>query len=230
MLSERRAGRPLRPGASDEGPPSARPRRPPLARPPSRGGAPRRRAAAGEAAALSCASAAGSSRCSRRRASEWERRARRGGAVAARAAMLGGERPFDFVPAPPAGLARGDGEVADDPRRQVPGGCAARGCPPIASSSRRAPAPRCTCAAAAHRRALEAAVRVGVLESAFERIQADLRASTLRRIAIERRWIPAHERALADLELGLDEVEREDGARVRRITGGGSGSRAARLG
>ena len=92
-------------------------------------------------------------------------------------------------------------------------------CPPERELVRAGASAAVYSAATAHRRALEAAVRVGVAERALELIQADLRATTLRRVAIERRWIPAHERALAALELGLDEVEREDSARVRRITG-----------
>jgi V/A-type H+-transporting ATPase subunit D len=159
---------------------------------------------------------------------EWEQRAREAETWLTRAAMLGGERPLEHVGATPVRLAQvtvsrrtilGVSAPADaqlqmpSDRELLPAGASAA----------------LLCAAAAHRRALEAAVQVGVLESAFERIQLNLRATTQRRIAIERRWIPAHERALADLELGLDEVEREDSARVRRITGGGRpGTRAAR--
>ena len=75
-------------------------------------------------------------------------------------------------------------------------------------------------AAAAHRRALAAAVRLAVADGALRRVEVELRATALRRNAIERRWIPAHADALAALELALEELEREDGARVRRVTGG----------
>ncbi len=54
-----------------------------------------------------------------------------------------------------------------------------------------------------------------------------LRATTLRRNAIERRWIPAHEVAAAELALGLDELEREDGTRVRWATGAREGGSKA---
>jgi V/A-type H+-transporting ATPase subunit D len=70
-------------------------------------------------------------------------------------------------------------------------------------------------AAHAHLRALEAAVRVAVLTGALRRVDDELHATALRRNAVERRWIPAHETALADLELALEELEREDGTRVR---------------
>jgi V/A-type H+-transporting ATPase subunit D len=73
-------------------------------------------------------------------------------------------------------------------------------------------------AADAHRRAVQAALRVAVAEGALRRIDAELRATRLRRNAIQRTWIPAHEEALRTLELALEELEREDGARLRRVT------------
>lgn len=72
-------------------------------------------------------------------------------------------------------------------------------------------------AAVAHRHALEAAVQVAAAEEALRRIDAALHATRLRRNAIQRNWIPAHEAALRALELTLEEVEREDGARLRRV-------------
>jgi vacuolar-type H+-ATPase subunit D/Vma8 len=72
-------------------------------------------------------------------------------------------------------------------------------------------------AAAAHRRALEAAARYGAARLGYERVSAELRATIRRLRAIEQRWIPAHEAALAALELALDEGEREDAARVRWV-------------
>ncbi len=80
-------------------------------------------------------------------------------------------------------------------------------------------------AAVAHRRALEAAVQVAAAEAALRRIDAALHATRLRRNAIQRNWIPAHEQALRALELTLEELEREDGARLRRVIqpeGGGA--------
>jgi V/A-type H+-transporting ATPase subunit D len=156
---------------------------------------------------------------------EWEQCAREAEQWLTRAAMLAGERQLGSVALPPAqltlswrtilGVSCPAVQLLELPgdREVVPAGASAA----------------VYCAAAAHRRALHAAVQAAVTDSALGRIAADLRATTLRRFAIERRWIPAHERALAELELGLDEVEREDSARVRLITGGGrSGDRAAR--
>jgi V/A-type H+-transporting ATPase subunit D len=151
--------------------------------------------------------------------SEWEQCAREAEQWLTRAAMLGGERGLRLPAAVAAGLAQVTVSWQTILGVRCPIGAEVR----VPSERELVPAGAGAglyCAAAAHRRALEAAVRVGALERALERIQADLRASTLRRIAIERRWIPAHERALAELELGLDEAEREDSARVRRVTGG----------
>jgi V/A-type H+-transporting ATPase subunit D len=61
-----------------------------------------------------------------------------------------------------------------------------------------------------------------VLDGALQRIDAELRAASLRRNAVQHRWIPAHEEALAALELTLEELEREDGVRVRWAAGRGA--------
>jgi V/A-type H+-transporting ATPase subunit D len=70
-------------------------------------------------------------------------------------------------------------------------------------------------AAQAHRRALDAAAELGVTQLAHARTERELRVTTRRLRAIERRWIPEHEQALAALELALDEGEREEAARLR---------------
>jgi V/A-type H+-transporting ATPase subunit D len=67
----------------------------------------------------------------------------------------------------------------------------------------------------AHRRAVESAARFGVARTSLERIGAELARTSQRLRAIERRWLPEHESALAGLELQLEEYEREDGARIR---------------
>lgn len=67
----------------------------------------------------------------------------------------------------------------------------------------------------AHRRALEAAARLSVARLALDRVVSELDATTLRLRAIEHRWIPRHERALAVLEVALDEGERQEALRAR---------------
>ncbi len=146
---------------------------------------------------------------------EWEERAREAERWWQRAALLAGERPLELA----RSLVRGRAEVelvwrnslgvvypadvaVELPRGELfpAGGSAAL-----------------AYAAEASRRALEAAAHLGATELALERTSRELKATTLRLRAIERRWVPEHERALATLELALDETDREDAARVRWV-------------
>ncbi len=70
-------------------------------------------------------------------------------------------------------------------------------------------------AAAAYGRAVAAGAHAAALRAAHDRVEAELAATTRRERALERRWIPAHEEALAALALALDETEREDAVRGR---------------
>lgn len=70
-------------------------------------------------------------------------------------------------------------------------------------------------AAAAYGRAVEAGARFAAARSALDRMDAELASTTRRLRALERRWIPAHEEALAKRTLELDETEREDAVRGR---------------
>lgn len=72
-------------------------------------------------------------------------------------------------------------------------------------------------AARAHRSALEAAAELGATELAHARTSRELHATTQRLRALERRWIPAHEQALHDVEIALDESDREEAARIRWV-------------
>jgi V/A-type H+-transporting ATPase subunit D len=81
-----------------------------------------------------------------------------------------------------------------------------------------------------HRRALEAAVRQAVVEAALRVLEAEERATRRRLRALEDRWIPRLERALADVQLTLQEEEHADGIRLRwaadRLAERGPGSRS----
>jgi V/A-type H+-transporting ATPase subunit D len=70
-------------------------------------------------------------------------------------------------------------------------------------------------AADAHRQALAAAAAHAAARAAHEAIETEFAATTRRLRAIERRWIPEHERALRRLELELAERDLEDIARAR---------------
>jgi V/A-type H+-transporting ATPase subunit D len=83
-------------------------------------------------------------------------------------------------------------------------------------------------AAQAHGRALEAAAQLGAVQTAHRRASDELRATAQRVRAIERRWIPEHERALTALELALDEADREDAARARWVVVRRDGGRGVR--
>ena len=72
-----------------------------------------------------------------------------------------------------------------------------------------------TLAAGAHRQALAAAARYARAAEAHRRVDDELSNTSRRLRALEQRWIPRHEEALARLELALDEAEREDAGRVR---------------
>lgn len=149
----------------------------------------------------------------------WRQAAREAQLWLRRAAVLDSRRALELLQeaaAPPAEVRIGWGRVlgtsvpaearlsrAPQPERGAPGGSAAL----IATAQ-------------AHRRALDAALRVAALEGALQRIEEELNLTALRRNAVERRWIPAHEEALSALELALEELEREDSARVRRLMSG----------
>jgi vacuolar-type H+-ATPase subunit D/Vma8 len=144
---------------------------------------------------------------------EWHERAREASTWLRRASLLGGERPLRIARAHASEEAhvqlvwRNTLGVLhpEDVRVALP---AAEALPPGGTSA-------LAHAVAAHRRALEAAASFGAARVAHELVMAELRRTTRRLRAIERRWLPAHERALAELELALDEGEREDSARIR---------------
>jgi len=83
----------------------------------------------------------------------------------------------------------------------------------------------------AHRAALAAAVRHAVAAEAARVIEAEAVATRYRLRAIRDRLIPSLEQARAEVALAIDELERADGARLRRAaslagTGIGAGARA----
>jgi len=62
------------------------------------------------------------------------------------------------------------------------------------------------------------AARHAVALRADAELSAELARATRRLRALEKRWIPQHEAALAQLDLALDESQREQAARVRWLT------------
>ena len=147
---------------------------------------------------------------------DWERRAREAETWLQRAAILGGERSLEA-----ASEAVAERTLVEVKWRQILG----TRCPsesavslPDASLSMLGGSSALLCAAEAHRNALESAARFATVRSALERIENELELTRRRSNAVEHRWIPRHERALAALDLSLEELEREDAARVRWVT------------
>ncbi len=66
--------------------------------------------------------------------------------------------------------------------------------------------------------ATHAATRYAVARRAEAEVMAELGRATRRLRAVQERWIPQHEQALARLDLALDESQREQAARVRWLT------------
>jgi V/A-type H+-transporting ATPase subunit D len=76
-------------------------------------------------------------------------------------------------------------------------------------------------AASAHRTALAAALRHAAATAAARTVDDEVAVTRQRLRAIEDRWIPRLQAALAEVELTLDEQERADGVRLRRAAASG---------
>lgn len=68
------------------------------------------------------------------------------------------------------------------------------------------------------REAIEAAARLAVAERAEAALSAELARAARRLRALRDRWIPQHQQALEQLDLALDESQREQAVRVRWLT------------
>lgn len=71
-------------------------------------------------------------------------------------------------------------------------------------------------AAAAVRAALAAGVSSAAAEQAVSRLEAEVAVTRRRLRALDTRWLPSLQAALAGLELSLAQGEQEDGVRLRR--------------
>jgi vacuolar-type H+-ATPase subunit D/Vma8 len=144
---------------------------------------------------------------------EWRRAAAEARTWLGRAALLGGERSLglaSFYAGAPAEV-----EISWRNTLGVVHPAEATMAPPAATAAGPLGTAALAPAAAAHRRALEAAARVAVATAGHRRIAAELALTARRLRTIERRWLPEHERALRALELRLDEEEREESGRIR---------------
>jgi V/A-type H+/Na+-transporting ATPase subunit D len=73
----------------------------------------------------------------------------------------------------------------------------------------------------AHRAALEAAARHAAASAAARVVDDEVRATRYRLRAVQDRWIPGLEQALAEVTFTIEELERADAARLRLAAGPG---------
>jgi V/A-type H+/Na+-transporting ATPase subunit D len=125
-----------------------------------------------------------------------------------RAALLGGERAIRLA---------GDGQTADvrvsyvttmGIRHPETAACTI---PPTATWD----SPVVASARQAHRTALEAAARHAAATAAVRLVDDEVRATRYRLRAVQDRWIPRLEQALAEVTFTIEELERADAARLR---------------
>jgi V/A-type H+-transporting ATPase subunit D len=86
---------------------------------------------------------------------------------------------------------------------------------PVASPTDNAAIPPAT---SAFRTALLAGIRTAAADEAVRRVEAEIALTRRRLRALEKRWLPLLQDALAQLELSLEQAEQEDGMRLRRAT------------
>lgn len=75
--------------------------------------------------------------------------------------------------------------------------------------------PVLACVRQAHRAALQAAARHAAATAAMRLVDEEVRATRYRLRAVQDRWIPRLDQALADLSFTIEELERADAARLR---------------
>jgi V/A-type H+-transporting ATPase subunit D len=147
-------------------------------------------------------------------AAAWEAAATEAATWLGRAAILGGERQLRLA----AGLLPAAADIALERRRSmgVAFPAVAHLDPsPLPDLAALGASAALVLAAEAHRRALAAAARHAVAGAACRLLEGELDATLRRLRAVEKRWLPMHEAALAELELALDDADREHGARLR---------------
>jgi V/A-type H+/Na+-transporting ATPase subunit D len=141
-------------------------------------------------------------------AGQWDRCQAEARTWLLRAALLGGERAVRLA---------GDGQVADvrisyqtTMGIRYPAAAACTGPPTLTWDS-----PVVAGARQAHRAALAAAARHAAVTASVRMIDDEVRVTRYRLRAIQDRWIPGLEQALAEVTFAIEELERADGARLR---------------
>jgi len=125
-----------------------------------------------------------------------------------RAALLGGQRAITLADDGQRAEVTIDYELAMGVRYPSRAGCAFP--PPVTWDG-----PVVARTRRAHRAALAAAAEHAAAAAAVRVVDAEVRATRYRLRAVQDRWIPRLEQALADVTFALEEQERSDAARLR---------------
>lgn len=141
---------------------------------------------------------------------EWQRRSRIATTRLVRARMLGASDELRVLVGQAGDLATVRTHWQASMGILYPGSveCTPGATPPMASTSALGPAVQ------AYREALDAAGTSASTNAAVDRLDAELLATRRRRRAIEERLQPDLERSVTELELHLDELDREEALRV----------------
>lgn len=140
---------------------------------------------------------------------KWEELAREASLWLRRSAALDGSRRIQAAaPLETAEVLLGWGNAMgiaypEDPQCRIPA------TPPAGGSS------ALSYAAFSHRSALEAGIRLAVLQRAVLLLAAELEATRTRQRAVEKRWVPRLEHELLEIRRQLDAQELEESLRVR---------------
>jgi V/A-type H+/Na+-transporting ATPase subunit D len=140
---------------------------------------------------------------------EWEHSAAIAAQWLLRASLLGGQRSIRLAAREGSAQVHISYTVTAGLRRPASGSCvmpAPAACAGLAAGE----------AVRAHRAALTAAVAHAAADAAYRMIRQEAELTRYRLHAIRDRWIPRLEQARAEIVFALEELEREDLARLRR--------------
>lgn len=130
----------------------------------------------------------------------------------ARVALLGGRRELRLAAAPSPSEVAVEWTVVMGLRYPAKATCR----PATSPAGARGPGTAATVeAAAAYRKALDAAMAHAAAANAYRAVSAEVAATRRRRRALTQRWIPRLENALRDLAQRLEETESAEGVRTR---------------
>ncbi|MCB1265565.1 MAG: V-type ATP synthase subunit D [Mycobacterium sp.] len=151
----------------------------------------------------------------------WEAASREADAWLLRGVLLGGEQSLRLAAAPAPAKVRIMWEQSMGVRYPAEAICTVAepspDAPPVGNAA-------LVAARDCYRRALQLAVEQAANETAVRVLQAQETATRRRLRAIEDRWIPRLQAALADLQFKLEEEEHTDGVRLRWAAGNPTGA------